>query len=191
MNCRDRKESITLYVSGELREQSRRELESHLKECPFCRAKLSAAESLEELLRGQTLEPVPVGLSGSVMRAVDEFEAESSSLESALTVTLIRIRRFSFWEELLALGGLCVAVVLFVYVFLPQIEGAVQTLSAIPGNAGADLFFTALGIKSGGINLTYLNPPLIIFSILFGLVNVFGVPRSLRPGRLLALVRFW
>lgn len=190
-NCHGRKESITLYMSGDLPEHSRVELEGHLRECPFCSAELSAAESLEGLLREQPLEAVPANLSRSIMNAVDEFDIKNRSLELTVAEAMTRIRRFGFWQELLSLGMICTAVVLLVNVFLPQFEAGALTSVAATKQGTLDLFLTFMGVRSGGANLTFLNPPIIFLSILFGAVNVFGLPRALGSDRLAALVRFW
>jgi hypothetical protein len=190
-NCHGRKESISLYISGELPEHFRAELEGHMRECPFCSAELSAAGSLEELLREQPLEPAPANLSSRVMHAVDEFEISSRSLELTVAEAMKRIRRFGFWQELLSLGVICTAVVLLVNVFLPQLEVGPLTSSAATDRGTLDIFLTFIGVRNGGANATYLNPPVIFLSILFGAVNVFGLPRALSPDRLVALVRFW
>lgn len=59
MNCKDIQKLLQLYHDGELDEEQRRTVESHLAECPHCQAKLAELTALDELIVDGEAEQVP------------------------------------------------------------------------------------------------------------------------------------
>jgi hypothetical protein len=59
MNCKDIEKLLVLYHDGELDQAQREEIESHLAECPRCRARLAELAALDELIVDGEAERVP------------------------------------------------------------------------------------------------------------------------------------
>jgi hypothetical protein len=59
MNCKDIEQLLQAYHDGELDATQRREVESHLAECPHCQAKLAELSALDGLLIDGEAEKIP------------------------------------------------------------------------------------------------------------------------------------
>lgn len=77
MNCFTCERHLSAYIDDELPPQSRRELETHLDECPRCRAEFEAHQIAWEAAHQLRAEAAPEGL----------WEAISSHLEKPVEST--------------------------------------------------------------------------------------------------------
>jgi len=75
MKCEWVRESIVLYVYGELADDARHELEQHVARCEDCAAELKAEQSFHALLsRDRAEDPTPNLLAASRMRLQEALE---------------------------------------------------------------------------------------------------------------------
>ncbi|MDO8804778.1 MAG: zf-HC2 domain-containing protein [Elusimicrobiota bacterium] len=62
--CRD---NLSAYLDGELPQQERAQLETHLAGCPECRAVLGQLGTVSGIFKKHAMEPVPLSLKGEVL----------------------------------------------------------------------------------------------------------------------------
>ncbi|MFP4028414.1 MAG: anti-sigma factor family protein [Candidatus Brocadiia bacterium] len=73
MRCHDCYRHIDAYMTGELDEDAREQMEKHLSSCRECRAALDDARRIQAAFDAENTPPIPEGFHESVMaRARDE-----------------------------------------------------------------------------------------------------------------------
>lgn len=87
MKCEWLRESIVLYVYGELADDARHELEQHVARCADCAAELKAEQDFHSMLsRDRAADPTPNLLAASRMRLQESLEtAKQGGFLSRLT----------------------------------------------------------------------------------------------------------
>ncbi len=77
VNCRSIDEWSGAYLDGELEEEARDQVETHLQNCPTCRKSVNREQSVRTLLRvrrNNLREAAPVLLREAVLVRLDEFD---------------------------------------------------------------------------------------------------------------------
>lgn len=80
MNCFTCERHLSAYIDDELSAPSRRELETHLDECPRCRAEFEAHQVAWEVAHQVRAEAAPEGLWEAISSQLEK-PAESTRLE--------------------------------------------------------------------------------------------------------------
>lgn len=74
MTCKKEKKWLSALLDGELSENRRRELDSHLRECSVCRRELAELRRLQDDLAGLPAGEVPPHFSMSVMEKIQPVQ---------------------------------------------------------------------------------------------------------------------
>ncbi len=90
MSCRNRQDSLQMYLDGELGADERSELELHLNGCAACRRDMKAYRALMQALPSMPDPSIPVDLPAQVMTAVRARRRASRPERETAAATLIR-----------------------------------------------------------------------------------------------------
>jgi len=163
MRCEDTRSRLNAYSDGELPQELRRTVESHLAACRSCRELLEAMRGMDELFQGTLpVPPVPEGLTERIMAGARERRSAE-----------IPERRFPSWTwnpvpwlaelsvPMRLAAGVTVLVALAAGVYLDgrnSLEG--NTLAARATNLyGLEWFAPAPPGSIGSIYLALADPP--------------------------------
>ncbi len=178
MVCPEKRELITRYASSDLSRPLAAELESHVRDCPSCRAELAAARDLEEMLSKSPLLPVRPGLVEDIMRAVHRLEREE--FQSKM-VEIVRGRgKLDLRKDILPVGILAAAAI-FVSIglsfLIPPILDYLSEVYMVV--TAGPLSHMAVPPAGEGATLDLISV-VLLFSFLFALYMVSGRANPVR-----------
>lgn len=86
MNCKETRQTFSLYVDNQLSMSEKRVVNEHLAVCPVCRAELIKTKSVVNGLNKMTAPHVPVDLSASISRSL-RIEAAAMRSQQSLPLS--------------------------------------------------------------------------------------------------------